>query len=176
MINVYYLHHMYIPPSPLSRLQLWLNRDLLIKSLCKLHHKYDMLYVDYTQYSFYVKCSRLKKAYFVALSNTRMLSQMCNQTRHIYGHTKLRLWMSFCVLQLFLLACVLRFRGHNWTAHDHHNVFSTKYIFFLMYRVLAIVSVMPVCLFAFQWSFCDGKFVHEQALNCIQKEWFTNDC
>jgi len=39
-----------------------------------------------------------------------------------------------------------------------------------MYRVLAIVSVMPVCLFAFQWSFCDGKFVHEQALNCIQKE------
>jgi len=54
--------------------------------------------------------------------------------------------MSFCVLQLFLLACVLRFRGHNWTAHDYHNVFSTKYIFFLMYSVLAIVSVMPVCL------------------------------
>jgi len=64
-----------------------------------------MLYVDYTQYSFYVKCSRLKKAYFVALSNTRMLSQMCNQKTYIRTHKTEIMDVILCVAVVFIGMC-----------------------------------------------------------------------
>lgn len=46
-----------------------------------------------------------------------------------------------------------------------------------MYTVLAVVSAMPVCLhFSGHFVMFSSFIVHEQALNCIQKEWFTDDC
>lgn len=43
-----------------------------------------------------------------------------------------------------------------------------------MYCVLAVISAMPVCLhFSGHFVMFSSFNVHEQALNCVQKEWFT---